>query len=423
MNNLVFLICLVCFSILITKISFFRKSGLSKYWLVGLFLIKIAAGCMYGFFYSQPAYLQTSDTWKYFNLSKPETDWLLKNPIAFIKDIFSYSYQSSGNLFIAHNSYWNNLKDNLIIKILAVINVFTLKNYYADVIFFNFFFFIGCIAFYRLIKEKIAANKYVLTVFVFCIPSFLFWCSGVHKDGLVFTAISLCIFYFNEWMKRKRLPVKTIIAFFFSMLLLFALRNFVLFLLMPALLTWYLCQRYPQKKIFIITSIYGLIIIAFFTSGFINHNVDFLAYTINKQNEFKALGGNSQLKLPQLNSTIGSFMQFFPVAIDIAFFRPHITETSNPLYLPAIAENLFIYTLIIYSFYQYFSKKKFQVTETAKTFFIFCFAFAISNLLMMGYTVSLTGAIVRYKSFVLPFMIAPLSVFVNINYKKDETRL
>jgi hypothetical protein len=258
-----------------------------------------------------------------------------------------------------------------------------------------------------------------LTTFVFCIPSFLFWCSGVHKDGLVFTAIALCIFYFNEWIKRKRLSVKNIIAFFFSILLLFALRNFVLFLLLPALLTWYLCYRYPQKKILIITSIYGLIMIAFFTSGYINHNADFLAYTINKQNEFKALGGNSQLKLPQLNSTIESFIQFLPVAVDIAFFRPHITETSNILYWPAIAENLFIYVLIIYSFYQYFLKKeKFEFTEPAKVFLLFCFAFAISNLLMMGYTVTLTGAIVRYKSFVLPFIIAPLSVF--INYKKGE---
>lgn len=374
---------------------------------------------MYGFFYSEPDRLLTSDTWKYFNLSQLETTWLLHEPAAFVKDFFSYRYNSSGNLFIAHNSYWNNLKDNVIIKMLAVINVFTLKNYYADVIFFNFFFFIGCVAFYRLLKEKISAKKYVLIAFASCIPSFLFWCSGIHKDGLVFTAIALCTFCFNRWIEHKRVKAKDIVVMFFSMLLLFALRNFVLLLLLPTLLTWYLCYRFPQKKIAIVTTVYGLVIIAFFTSGYINHNLDFLAYTINKQNEFKALGGNSQLPLPQLISTIGSFIQFLPHAIDIAFFRPHINETSNILYWPAIAENIFIYVLIIYSFYQYFSKKKmFEFTPSAKALFIFSFAFAISNLLMMGYTVTLTGAIVRYKSFVLPFLIAPLSVFIKSNYKK-----
>jgi hypothetical protein len=363
--------------------------------------------------------LQTSDTWRYFNLSTAETDWLLKDPIAFLKDIFFYNYTTSGNLFIAHNSYWNNLKDNIIIKIIAVINVFTFKNYYADVIFFNCFFFFGCIAFYRLLKEKISANTFVLTAFVFCIPSFLFWCSGLHKDGLIFMAIALCIFYFNEWLKRRKLFIKDVAVFIFCALLLFALRNFVLLLLLPALLTWYLCHRFPQKKIVIVGVIYCLIIVVFFTAGFIYPDANFPAYIINKQNEFRVLGGNSQLQLPVLYPTITSFINFLPVAIDIAFLRPHLTQTLNLLYLPAIAENIFLFVLIIYSVYKAFSKRKqFAFTEDAKVFIICCFVFAISNLLLMGYTVTLTGAIVRYRSFVLPFIIAPLSIFIHINYKK-----
>jgi hypothetical protein len=421
LSSVVVFIYLICICILITKISFFKKSGLNNYWLIGLFLIKITAGCMYGWFYSQPAYLPTSDSWKYFNLSINETDWLLKDPIAFIKDIFSYGYNSSGNLFIAHNSYWNDLKDNLIIKIIAVINVFSFKNYYTDVIFFNFFFFFGCIAFYRLLKEKIAANIFVLTAFVFCIPSFLFWCSGLHKDGLVFMAIALCIFYFNEWIKNKKLSLPKILIFIFCALLLFALRNFVLLLLLPALVTWYLCYKFPRKKLLATVCVYSVMIIMFFISGFINHNLDFPAYIINKQNEFKILGGNSQLQLPALYPTITSFIHFLPAAIEVAFFRPHITETKNFLYLPAIAENVFMYLLILYSVYKTFSKRKqLLFTEDAKAFIIFCFVFAISNLLLMGYTITLTGAIVRYKSFVLPFIIAPLAVFIKLRKGGDK---
>src|SRR4030095_14357212 len=121
---------------------------------------------------------------------------LLKDPVAFVKDLFTYNDDSTGNLFIAKNSYWNQLKSNIIIKILAIVNVFTFKNYYAGVIVFNFFFFFGCIAFYRLLIEKIKANTLLRIVFVFCIPSFLFWCSGLHKDGFIFMATSLSAFYF-----------------------------------------------------------------------------------------------------------------------------------------------------------------------------------------------------------------------------------
>lgn len=413
LTSIVFVAYLIAFCLLINKISFFKKSGLSRYLLIALFTIKVFAGCAYGWFYSLPAYVHTSDTWKYFNLSKPETDWLLKDPIAFIKDLFSYNYNSSGNLFIANNSYWNDLKDNIIIKITAVINVFSFKNYYADVIFFNFFFLFGCIAFYRLLKEKLAANNYVLIAFVFCIPSFLFWCSGIHKDGFVFMTIALCSFCFNRWLETKRITFKYVIVFLICASFLFVLRNFVLLLLLPALLVWYLCNRYPEKKSMFVISVYGSAVIIFFISGFISSSINFPNYILTKQNEFKTLSGNSQLMLPALQPNFTGFIMFLPYAIDIAFFRPHINEVPNALYLPAIAENIFIYCLIVYSAYQFYLKRKqFFLTDASKAFMIFCFVFAVSNLLMMGYTVTLTGAIVRYRSFVLPFIVAPLAVFI-----------
>jgi hypothetical protein len=60
------------------KDPFFKKSGLSIYWLIGLFSLKIAAGIAYGLFYSQPQYAQGSDTWRFFEASRTETDWLLR---------------------------------------------------------------------------------------------------------------------------------------------------------------------------------------------------------------------------------------------------------------------------------------------------------------------------------------------------------
>jgi hypothetical protein len=408
----VFFIYLAGFCFFIPRIPFFKKSGLSSYWLIGLFLLKIVAGIVYGLFYSTASNIQTSDTWRYFELSKHETDLLLQNPITFIKDLFYYGYDSSGNLFIAHNSYWNNLKDNVLIKILAVVNIFSFKNYNADVIFFNFFFFFGTVAFYRLVKEKIQANTFVLIVFTFCIPSFLFWCSGVHKDGFIFMAIALLIFYFNEYIKRKTLHIKWLPVLIISAALLFALRNFVLLLLLPALVIWYLCERYPQKKAIIILCIYGVCTLLFFIAPYVSGLFNFPYYIVNKQNEFKLLGGNSQLILPQLEPDFFSFLKFLPYAIDTAVLRPHLTERENILYLPSIAESIFIYVLVIYSAFAYSKKQNRFFTASSRAFIIFCFALAFSNLLLMGYTITLTGAIVRYKAFVLPFIIAPLSMFI-----------
>jgi hypothetical protein len=382
--------------------------------------LKIAAGIAYALFYSQPQYIQGSDTWRFFNASKDETDWLLRDPAGFIKDLFTYGYQQSGNLFNAKDSFWNDLKSNVIIKLMAVCNLLSLKNYYADIIFFNFFFFFGPVAFYRVAKEQIRANKIVLIAFVFCIPSFLFWCSGMHKDGLIFMSVALIVFYFNKWLRQKKVRFTTITIWLICMILLFSLRNFVLFLLLPALLTWFLCFRYPRKKWLIVFAVYGLGLTAFFAARLIMPNLDFPAYVVSKQNEFKLLGGNSQLALPLLEPDFMSFVKFLPSAIDIAFLRPHVTETINMAYWLSIAENIFLYALILAALFSIFIAKNNyrQLFPATQALIIFCLCFALSNLLLSGYTITLTGAMVRYRSFALPFLITPLLSLIHISKKK-----
>src|SRR5207253_1683986 len=109
---------------------------------------------------------------------------------------FTNGYEQTGNLFLHSNSYWNDLKSNVIIKFLALCNVVTFKNYFADIVLFNFMFFFGPVALYRLVKQLFPINKQLLIVSVFLIPSFLFWCSGIHKDGIIFTCIALISFHF-----------------------------------------------------------------------------------------------------------------------------------------------------------------------------------------------------------------------------------
>jgi hypothetical protein len=46
-------------------------------------------------------------------------------------------------------------------------------------------------------------------------------------------------------------------------------------------------------------------------------------------------------------------------------------------------------------------------------FILFCLFFSVSVLLMIGYSVNNLGAIVRYRSVVLPFLIAPLLTMIN----------
>jgi hypothetical protein len=408
---LVFIIYVIFFNWLVTRITFIKNAGLRAGWLTGLFSLKIIAGLVYAWFYLQPAYYATSDTWRYFELSKAETDWLLKDPLAFLKDIFTNGYQQTGNLFLQSNSYWNDLKSNIIIKLLALCNVFTFKNYFADIVFFNFIFFFGPVALYRLIKQLFPINKLLLITAVFLIPSFLFWCSGIHKDGLIFACIALVVFYFYKQILNRKINLSSFLVLIICLVILFALRNFMALLLLPALLVWFLSNLFPSKSRRITIGIYGAGVILFFVSTYISLQTDLPGYIIQKQNEFKQLSGNSAISTPLLEDNLFSFIRFLPTAIDIAFFRPHITEIRNKSYIPAVVEIILLWSVTIYSF---FIKRKKNQTAQQTAFIIFCICFSISFLLIAGYTITFSGAIVRYRAVVLPFVFIPALVRINL---------
>ena len=408
---LVFIIYVIFFNWLITRITFIKNTGLRTGWLTALFSLKIIAGLAYAWFYLQPAYYATSDTWHYFELSKAETDWLLKDPLAFLKDIFINGYQETGNLFLHSNSYWNDLKSNVIIKLLALCNVFTFKNYFADIVFFNFIFFFGPIALYRLLKQLFPIDKLLLITSIFLIPSFLFWCSGIHKDGLIFACIALISFHFYKQIFIRKINFWSFLVLIVCLVALFALRNFMALLLLPALLVWFLSNSFPSKSSRIAIAIYGAGIILFFASAHTLPQTNLPEYIIQKQTEFKQLPGNSAVSIPPLENNLLSFIRFLPTAIDIAFFRPHITEIRNKSYIPAVIEIILLWGVIISSF---FIKRKKHSSPQQIAFTIFCICFSISFLLIAGYTITFSGAIVRYRAVALPFVVIPALARINL---------
>lgn len=422
MEATLFILYFLVFVFLVTRIPFFKNSELGVWWLAGLFSLKIAAGIFYGWFYHQEGYFSGADTWRYFEMSKEETEWLFRDPAAFFADIFTSHYTSASNVFAGENSYWNDLKSNFIIKLLALCNVITVKDYYADMVIFNFFAFFGPVALFRMCREKFHTNKLALTAAVFCIPSFIFWCSGLHKDGLLFSAVSMIIFCYNRLLEKKKISAGYLFAILFCLFVVFALRNYIAFLLLPAMLVWGLCKFYPAKKWIWAMAVYGGGIMFFFAAPYISSSLDFPGYIVAKQKEFIELGGNSQLGYPVLQPGLMGFIRYLPYAIDVAFFRPHFTETGNPAYLPAITENFIFLCFFIFLTVKLATRKTTPGNKkiSESSFVIFCFCFAASALLLTGYTVTLTGAVVRYRALFLPFIFAPLCSAIKIYSRKKN---
>ena len=116
--------------------------------MVILFLLKVMAGIFYGWigiYYGQFAYMY--DTWGYHELSVIEYKLLFHHPAEYFSNLFHSGYENKyGNFFGPGNSWWNDLKTNMFIKFLSVINILSFGNYYVNVIFYSFITMTGPVA-------------------------------------------------------------------------------------------------------------------------------------------------------------------------------------------------------------------------------------------------------------------------------------
>ena len=408
MTIILFIIYLLLFCFIITRIRFLDMLSVPTWVLPIIFCIKVAAGVAYGFYFNLPSQRDGADTYRFFRESLPETQLLLHHPFLFIQSLFTHGYDQTGNLFIGSNSYWNDLKDNIIIKILAVCNAFSGSNYFVNIIFFNFFYLFGLVAFFRLLKPFNRVHPYILVATVFLMPSFLFWCSGIHKDGLIVSGIGLVFFCCKQLMVAPKAS-RYWLVMSISWLFLFFVKNFLALALLPALFGWYVSEKNKHWQQFYFIAIYSGGILLLMLFGLMGEKFNALHYIVNKQHEFLLLEGASAMKLPLLQPTIESMIHYLPKALDIAFFRPHFSDAKSAAYLLPFAE-IMVYTAIVLT-YLWLMRSRLRMPP----FYICCMYFAISILLLDGFTVTFIGAIVRYRSLMLPFIMAPIISMLPFN--------
>lgn len=404
MEYFLFVAYLVAFAWLITKVKFFTRSGLSKSQLIILFLLKIIAGIFYGWigiYYGGLA--QMWDTWNFHSNSVQEYHLLFNDPQEYFTNLFRDPYESGISKFLdTTDSYWNDLKGNVFIKILSVFNLLSLGNYYINVIFLSFITLFGPIALYRVMTDVFTNRKIAILIATFLVPSFLYWTSGTHKEGLIFTGIALMIYCIYFGLKEKKFGLKRLITFLAGFLLILTLRNFLVIIIIPAIIAFILASRWPRYGLAIFSSAYLFFGVLFFTSKFINPKFDFPQAVVNKQKEFIALKGATSVPIKQLEPTAISFLQNMPQAITLSAARPYPGDVHHILSLAAALEIDFL--LLLFVLFLIFHKNG----VVSKNFLYFCLFFSFSVLLAIGFSVNNLGAIVRYRSVILPLLVIPM---------------
>jgi hypothetical protein len=374
-------------------LKFFRRSELSSSQLSILFLVKVLVGIFYGWIginYGNTA--EAGDTWWLHWKGVKEYKLLLTDPGDFIYSVFHSPYPGGyGNFFSSSDSWWNDIKNNTFLKFLALLNVFSFGNYYVNLIMYSFITFFGTVAFYRVMKDVFPTQKIAVLLGCFFLPSFIYWGSGVHKDGLIFLAISMIVFNIYFYTRERKIRVFRLTAVLLWLLLILFLRNFMLVTLLPALIAWVVSYKVRYKPLVVFSVFYCLFALLFFTAKYIHPSLDFPAATASRQESFVRLNGESEVTVQKLDPNIIGFVKSMPQAFYLTVLRPTFSDVKNLLGLAAFAE-VYLYLFFFVIFLIWRNKD----LDPDQRFVIFCVFFGFSVLMMVGYTVNNLGAIARY---------------------------
>jgi hypothetical protein len=369
----------------ILKIPFIRKSAIPPVLLLGLFALHVLTGCLHNVI-AWRYYPEHGDIWRLFAFS--------------LSDRHLLATHQFGQL-LSDNSRWTYFAHNGIEFVLFILNFFSFDNLYIDTLLFTFPVFLGNIALYRVFRRRFPADP-LTAVTVFILPSTLFWTSCIHREGVLYMSLGF-LFYFID----RRRPLHT----FFFFLLIVYFRAVVAALLVPALLVWRLTERpLPRRKTLLLAgACIGIGVILLSVPRLSAWPVNLLSH---QQSEFRDLEGHSRLYLPELDGSWNSLLRVLPAAALNGLFEPLPGSGGQRIYLAFSVELILIWTvvfaaIILHSTHPLKPRLSAPPPVPVLAFSRCCLVFSLLGMLLVGAIVPFAGAIVRYRSLYLPFLLAP----------------
>jgi len=384
----------------ILKIPFFRKSGIPPILLLGLFAFHVLVGCLHDII-AWRYYPEHGDIWRLFAFSISDRHLLM-----------THHYSQ----LLADNSRWTYVSHNSVTFILMILNFFSFDNLYIDTLLFAFPVFLGATALYRVFRRRFPDDP-LTAITVFLLPSTLFWTACIHREAMLYMALGF-FFYALDRISDAAIPPfpptplrrKLLFALFFFLLIIY-FRPVVAALLIPATLAgWWTKNPLPPRRAWLL-AVAGaaLLVILIFIPGLADWPINLLS---RSQGEFRDLEGHSRLYLPMLDGSWNSLLHAFPAAILNGLFEPLPGSGGQKIYLAFSLELILIWTVILISLILHSTHPlKPRIAPpppiTLIAFSRCCILFALLGMLLVGLIVPFAGAIVRYRSIYLPFLLAP----------------
>lgn len=397
------------FSFIILKWNWFNDDLVNRYIFVLLFCLKIGAGIFAGQLY-QSRY-GGGDSWTLFNNSKILTNSVRENPADFVKMIIGVHDDEEFMEKYGRIRGWNNLdvvyNDNrTVIRLNAIIGLFSQGFYNVHVVFFAFLSFMGLIGLFKAMRLLTNIAPLLLILVIFLIPGVMFWLSMASKESILIFAMGMLIYHCIRLLTVSN-SFGNMAGMFFAGFLFIHIKAYLLVFITPCLLafTWVKMtnDRYAPLKYLLI---YGIGILIVFNIDLILPEFNPANILAMKRQNFEAFADafpkdmGSYIRLPEFSPEWSSIFTTIPAAFYAVLARPYLWEANSFLIAVAGIENAILMLFLLYGIITV----KWQAVAKNQNLLMFCMFFTFSVFVLIGLTTPSMGAIVRYKVPVLPFL-------------------
>ncbi|MBK9329318.1 MAG: hypothetical protein IPM95_08405 [Sphingobacteriales bacterium] len=397
----------LCFTLIILDKRFFNASGISKILLVAVFSLKTFSAILYGYFY-QTGVLTGGDTFLYFIDGNVIYRTLHTDPLLYLKlALGSNDYKPVPASLLPYTDemrFWFDQSNYFIVRINALIRPFSFGVYNVHAIVFAFLSFTGAYNLYLFFGRKLTHKRF-LQVVLFGMPSFVFWTSGMHKDAIVLFSIGT-VLYNLDAIARNEYTVKNIIFILLGMVMLGYGRFYLLVFLLPLMVALVLEKKFKFSGSAIYKTIgtgVAMLILTAVLIDVINPKLSYVEEFLVRRDFFLNSPGTMTFQVQRIPHDFSGVVILLIQALTNPFIRPLPGDCHS---LPAYLVCLETYGILLILMILLVLADWKSVYKNPSA--LFCILFGISTLFLVGLIVNNSGAIIRYRTIPISFILAGL---------------
>ena len=400
------------FVAVILRWRFFRLPGSGRYWVAGMFLLKIAVGTLlwwvYTYHYTDRS---TADIFKYFDDGNVLFSALPAHPGDYLRMISGIGNDTPyfDGHYYAHMNNWYRQWDtgyyndaHTMIRYSALVHLFSFGHYHVHTVFACFVSLVGLTALYRAFSTVVTGMGPLLFAGVFLWPSILFWGSAPIKEALLLLGLGLFLLGAVDLIRGRRAGY-TVLLVVCGVFLQLILKSYVLACLLPALLAYAWCVRTDRRRpVLKFIAVHGIAVVILLVLPLFHAGWDVPAMIVQKQHDMLGVVAltdpGSYVPMAPLADGHFALLHDVPQALYLTFLSPFRTWDLGAMGLIGALENGLLLALVPLAI-----RWAGPVSGLNVPVLLLCLSFCFALALLVGWTTPVVGALLRYRLPILPF--------------------